>query len=81
MSKQPTRKVVTYHIRHRLRRLRGNQFYLDRNPRETSTFCGAPVTCYDASWNSPAKPWKTHNSDEHPDGTPMVACSKCLAKR
>ena len=38
---------VQSHIRHALRRMRGSQFYRDRNPRQTSTLCGAPVTEYD----------------------------------
>ena len=42
--------LITYHIRQRLARRRGNQFYKDKSIREAATFCGAEPTEHDTEW-------------------------------
>lgn len=44
----------TFHIRRRLTRARGNQFYRDQNNRDQGTYCGAEPTDHDIRWNWPA---------------------------
>ena len=67
--------MAVFHIRRRMPRRGGNQYYLDRSNRPVFTYCGAPVTEYDDNWRSKAHPWKRR------DGTEMVACVECVRVR
>jgi len=64
--------TTTFHIRQRLARRGGSRWYRDRSERATSTFCGAPVTEWDA-------PWKDRHRVAAFDSTPgrMVPCREC----
>ena len=62
---------VVIHVRQRMRRRRGNRFYKDHSVRPTSTFCGAPVTEYDAAWAD------RHRVEPFDD---KVVCPDCVAK-
>lgn len=62
---------TVFHIRKRLRRRGGNQFYRDTAIRETSTFCGAPVTGYDFACNSKPQPWTNGDTD-------FIPCPECV---
>ena len=66
--------MTIYHVRRRLRRARGNQFYRDRSDRGRGTFCGAPETGYDAAWaeRKRAKAW------DHPELGRFEPCPACL---
>ena len=41
---------MIFHIRKRLRKLRGNQWYKDRDDRKVETYCQAEPTEYDVEW-------------------------------
>lgn len=67
--------AIVFHIRHRLPRRGGNQFYRDRSPRVARTLCGAPVTEFDAGWGDHAVDWV--NSD----GQAFSVCAECRRVR
>lgn len=71
--------ILTYHVRRRLRRARGNQFYRDRSYRGMGTFCGANETQHDRDWaeRNRVKPWRAPNGMLQ---TPCEACVKAIAK-
>jgi hypothetical protein len=69
------REAQAFHIRARLARKGGNQFYKARGVREVSTLCGAPVTAYDSSFAWKAAEW-TNDA-----GQRFVPCAACVAKR
>jgi len=58
--------MTVYHIRRKLRRLGGSQYYKDKSPRKAETHCGSPVTDKDIPWNGKAESWE--------DNTPCPAC-------
>ena len=60
---------TVYHIRRRLRRRRGNQFYRDRSIRKSESYCGE-MTADDIFWN-----WKAEIF-EH-----KFPCKKCIEIR
>lgn len=66
--------TVVFHVRRRLPRMGGNQWYKNRAEVPTNTICGAPVTGYDAAW-----------ADRHRvtpyQSTPglMVPCEDCVS--
>lgn len=62
--------TIEFHIRKRLARRRGNQWYADRSVRTPSTFCGAAVTDHDVSWNDRAKRFDQ-----------WVPCEICVVER
>lgn len=62
---------MTYHVRKRLRARGGNHFYRDSTVRPSSTFCGDPMTEFDAAWNAKLVIWKNR------DGVQMVPCERC----
>ena len=66
---------MIFHIRQRLAPKGGNSFYKDRSIRPTSTFCGAPVTEWDASWaeRKRVKDWQSER------GGAMTVCPACKA--
>jgi len=59
-----------FHIRRRLKRYKGNQFYKDKNNRYAGTYCGADPTDHDISWYQ--------KSERFLDWFP---CSDCINKR
>ena len=64
--------MTTFHIRLRLRRRGGNRFYKDRSPRPVGTFCGAPVTEYDAAWA------ERHRVAPFGDHSPCLICQQLV---
>ncbi len=62
--------MTIFHIRRRLRRRGGNQFYLDTSERKTATYCGENVTDYDISWNADAVAFNGRRP-----------CPQCIATR
>ena len=46
---------MIYHIRRRLKKQRGNQWYKDRSNRSNGTYCGAGYTDHDIVWNDKAE--------------------------
>ncbi len=63
-----------YHIRKRLRRRGGTQFYLDRGERRAETICGAAVTDHDVPWNAVAVEWSNAYGHYEP-------CAACLHRQ
>src|ERR1041385_3118678 len=66
----------TEHIRHRIRPRGGNSFYRDRNPRPTSTLCGAPVTDRDAVVTD-RRNWKNDTNPSRCPACLALAVSQC----
>lgn len=66
---------MIFHVRLQLRPRGGSQFYRDRSERPAATFCGAPLTSYDAPWadRNRLRPWI------HPEHGEMVPCEACRA--
>jgi hypothetical protein len=59
-----------FHIREKLAKRGGNQFYRDRSVRTTATLCGAPITEFDVLFHEKAETWNEH-----------VPCAKCIEIR
>jgi hypothetical protein len=66
---------TTFHIRIRLPRGGGNQYYKARPSSFAETFCGAEATSYDVDWRSKAPTWTRD------DGAEMAPCVACIAAR
>ena len=72
-----TATKVRFHIRRRLTRKGGNQWYKVRvDNRVVSTYCGDAPTEFDEAWNRKAEPW-THTKR----GWEMRPCEGCLRVR
>lgn len=67
---------MVFHIRQRLSKLGGSQFYRDKRIRPTSTFCGAPCTEFDAGWadRKRVNDWTSERAGL------MTVCLTCKAK-
>lgn len=67
--------MTVYHVRQRLSRRGGSQFYRDRRERKAETFCGAACTEYDAAWadRKRAGDWI------HTDKGLFTCCAQCKA--
>ena len=48
---------MIFHIRRKLRKQKGNQFYKDYSDRSNGTYCGADMTDKDIAWNEKATPF------------------------
>lgn len=66
---------TVYHVRRKLRRQRGNQFYRDKSDRGRGTYCGADCGEYDVSHGSKIAEWT------RADGELMVPCPECVMLR
>ena len=67
---------TTFHIRRRLPRKGGNQWYKTHvDNRVVSTYCGVEPTEYDGAWNKKAEAWT------HPWKGEMLPCKDCKATR
>lgn len=64
------------HIRRNVPPRRGNQFYRDLNVRRQLTFCGEPVTSYDAAWNTSGIGYPFKN-----DTGEVSLCADCISVR
>ena len=69
---------MTYHIRRRMRKLRGNQWYKDRGERKVATSCGADVTAHDAEWNRKAE---TFTLELYGKAVIYIPCTDCVGIR
>ena len=58
------------HIRRRLIRAKGNQFYKDQRDRNQGTYCGSDCTEFDISWKEKSAAFNN-----------WITCPECIKKR